>query len=118
MNDNFGHPAGDKALIILTQVMRKVSRDQDIVARSGGEEFLLILPNTSSETALIIAERLRIKVAETQIEPIGTIQVSIGIATSLESNFSTDLVLAEADQALYQAKESGRNRCVVFTLTD
>lgn len=118
VNDNFGHPAGDKALIILTQVMRKVSRDQDIVARSGGEEFLLILPNTSSETALIIAERLRIKVAETQIEPIGTIQVSIGIATSLASNFSTDLVLAQADQALYQAKESGRNRCVVFTLTD
>lgn len=118
VNDNFGHPAGDKVLIVLTQVMRKVSRNQDIVARSGGEEFLLILPNTSSETALIIAERLRIKVAETQIEPIGTIQVSIGIATSLASNFSTDLVLAQADQALYQAKESGRNRCVIFTLID
>ena len=118
VNDNFGHPAGDQALIILTQLMRQVSRDNDLVARSGGEEFILILPNTSSETALTVAERLRITVAETQIDPIGSIQVSIGIATSLENNFSTDLVLTQADQALYQAKESGRNRCVVFTLTD
>lgn len=118
VNDTFGHPAGDQALIILTQLMRKASRDQDIIARTGGEEFLLILPNTASETALTIAERLRVKVANTQIDPIGSIQVSIGIATSPENVVSTETTLNQADEALYQAKKSGRNRCVVFTLTD
>ncbi|HKM16281.1 MAG TPA: sensor domain-containing diguanylate cyclase [Marinospirillum sp.] len=117
VNDTFGHAAGDKALIELTQMMRQISREEDLVARTGGEEFLLILPNTTSSSAQAIAERLRKLVAQTQIEPIGSIQVSIGIATSLESNFSTDLVLAQADQALYQAKKSGRNRCIVFSPT-
>lgn len=118
VNDTFGHPAGDQALIILTQLMRQASRDQDIVARTGGEEFLLILPNTASEIALTIAERLRVKVAQTQIDPIGSIQVSIGIATSPENVVSTETTLNQADEALYQAKKSGRNRCVVFTLQD
>ena len=77
--------------------------------------FVLILPNTSSDTAQTIAERLRIKVAETQINPIGSIQVSIGIATSPENVVSTETTLNQADQALYQAKNLGRNRCEVFT---
>ena len=115
VNDTFGHPAGDKALIALTQVMRQQSREQDLVARVGGEEFVLILPNTSSDTAQTIAERLRIKVAETQINPIGSIQVSIGIATSPENVVSTETTLNQADQALYQAKNLGRNRCEVYT---
>lgn len=117
VNDTFGHAAGDKALVELTKVMHKISREEDLVARTGGEEFLLILSGATTELALSIAERLRIKVSETQIEPIGSIQVSIGIATRLEnSQISNDRVLEQADQALYQAKESGRNRCEVYSL--
>lgn len=115
VNDTFGHAAGDKALVELVKVMRKVSRDQDIVARSGGEEFLLILPNTPTNIAFIIAERLRVTIAETLIEPIGTIKVSIGVASCEGASCSTSEVIDQADQALYEAKSSGRNRSVVFT---
>ena len=114
VNDTFGHQAGDKALIELTQMMRKVSREQDLVARTGGEEFLLVLPETSSEIAQKIAERLRLSVAEMFIEPIGSIKVSIGIATSTKKHESSEEVLKQADAALYQAKSLGRNRCVTF----
>ena len=115
VNDTFGHAAGDKALIELTRMMCQISREQDVVARTGGEEFLLILPNTSSDTAQIIAERLRTSVAAMHLETIGSIQVSIGIATLSASNSSSDEVLNQADEALYQAKNLGRNRCEVYT---
>lgn len=115
VNDTYGHAAGDEALIVLTKVMRQISRDQDIVARVGGEEFLLVLPNTSSKTALTIAERLRERIAETLIEPIGSIKVSIGVSTTSGANAVAAEVLDQADQALYQAKNLGRNRCQVFT---
>lgn len=114
VNDTYGHPAGDKALVSLTQVMQKISREQDLVARVGGEEFLLVLPNTPSDVALVIAERLRTRIEEMLIEPIGSIQISIGIATS-SNNSSAEEVLEHADQALYQAKNLGRNRCEVFS---
>jgi len=116
VNDTFGHAAGDKALIELTQIMRQISRTEDLIARTGGEEFLLILPNTSSISAQTIAERLRKLVAQTQLDPIGSIQVSIGIATLSANNNSSDEVLNQADEALYQAKRLGRNRCEVYTL--
>lgn len=115
VNDTFGHPAGDKVLIALVQVISKLSREHDVVARTGGEEFLLILPNTPIHIAQIIAERLRTRVAEMQIEPIGSINVSIGIAATSESNNSSEDVLNQADEALYRAKSLGRNRCEVFT---
>lgn len=115
VNDTFGHAAGDKALVALAHMMRRLSRDQDIVARTGGEEFLLILPNTPSNTAQIIAERLRSCVADMDIEPIGSIKISVGISTSSENDISSTEVIDQADQALYQAKALGRNRCEVFT---
>ncbi|MCO4321378.1 sensor domain-containing diguanylate cyclase [Aliidiomarina quisquiliarum] len=115
VNDTFGHAVGDNALIALVQMMHKVSREKDIVARTGGEEFLLILPNTPSNIALIIAERLRTNIAEMEIEPIGSIKVSIGVSTSSESDFSSTEVIDQADQALYQAKALGRNRSEVFS---
>lgn len=114
VNDTFGHAAGDTALVELTQVMHQVSREQDIVARTGGEEFLLILPNTPLNIVQIIAERIRSRVEHLHIEPIGSINVSIGIASQSCHNQPTEDVLAQADQALYQAKNQGRNRCVVF----
>jgi len=114
VNDTFGHAAGDKALVKLTEVMNQIARDQDIVARTGGEEFLLILPNTSGDTAQKIAESLRISIAGMHIEPMGSICVSIGIATKAEINIASAEVLNQADQALYQAKNTGRNRSEVY----
>lgn len=111
VNDTFGHALGDKVLIELTQLMQKVSRKQDIVARTGGEEFLLILPSTPSDLAWTIAERLRERVAKMQIEPVGKLTVSIGIATSSKHIKSNEELLKRADLAMYQAKKLGRNRC-------
>ena len=91
--------------------MQKVSRKQDIVARTGGEEFLLILPSTPSDLAWTIAERLRERVAKMQIEPVGKLTVSIGIATSSKHIKSNEELLKRADLAMYQAKKLGRNRC-------
>ena len=101
----------DKVLIELTQLMQKVSRKQDIVARTGGEEFLLILPSTPSDLAWTIAERLRERVAKMQIEPVGKLTVSIGIATSSKHIKPNEELLKRADLAMYQAKKLGRNRC-------
>jgi len=114
VNDTYGHAVGDKVLIELTQLMHKISRKQDIVARTGGEEFLLILPGTPGDLALMIAERLRTQVSELRIEPVGTLSVSIGVATSSKDTQSSDELLKQADLAMYQAKKSGRNRCEVF----
>lgn len=81
-----------------------------------GEEFVLVLPNTDSETAQNIAERLRQRVANMYIEPVGSITISIGISTCCEHKRTPDEVINHADQALYQAKRLGRNRCEVFEL--
>ena len=94
---------------------RTLLREQDIVARTGGEEFLLILPGTDLDTALVIAERLRMSVEQMQIEPIGSIHVSVGVSASSATNKSSEEVLKQADKALYQAKRLGRNRCEVYS---
>ncbi|OOV88041.1 sensor domain-containing diguanylate cyclase [Oceanospirillum linum] len=114
VNDHFGHEAGDKALTSLTQKMSELSRDGDIIARTGGEEFVLVLPSTTQKQALTIAERLRISVAQMQINIVGSIKVSVGIASSRKNTYTPKQVLKQADQALYQAKHRGRNRCVVY----
>lgn len=114
VNDTYGHAGGDKALVALTQITRQICRENDIIARTGGEEFALMLPNTDQETAHTIAERLRERVANMHIEPVGYISISIGIASFNENSASGEEVLNQADQALYKAKNLGRNRCEVF----
>jgi len=113
INDNFGHDVGDETLITLTKIIQKMSRRDDIVARVGGEEFILILPNENTDTSLLIAERLREKIASTPFDSIGNITVSIGIATWPKHNSDIDQVYKLADKALYQAKKQGRNRCII-----
>ena len=113
VNDTFGHDVGDETLKSLTDIIKKLSRKDDIVARIGGEEFVLVLPNESSESALKIAERLRMTVESTNIKTIGFITISIGIATWPKHSNDIGQVYKCADKALYHAKEHGRNRCVV-----
>ncbi|WP_369619826.1 sensor domain-containing diguanylate cyclase [Pseudoalteromonas distincta] len=113
VNDTFGHDKGDETLKALTDIIKKLSRKDDIVARIGGEEFVLVLPNEDSESAFKIAERLREIVESTKIDTIGYITISIGIATWPEHSTDIGQVYKCADKALYHAKEHGRNRCVI-----
>lgn len=113
VNDTFGHDTGDEVLKTLTHIIQSLSRKHDIVARTGGEEFLLVLPNENSDSAFVIAERLRNQVASTLMAKVGYINVSIGIATWPQHSDDIDQVYKCADKALYHAKETGRNKCVI-----
>ena len=113
VNDEFGHDIGDIVLQSLATIIVDVTRENDFVARTGGEEFIVILPNSNASTSFVLAERLRMRVSETFIEPVGCINVSIGISGWPQQLLTVEEVLKHADQALYEAKKMGRNRCIV-----
>ena len=112
VNDRWGHAAGDAVLVHLTALMKQASRAADLVARSGGEEFTLLLPDTTAQEALVLAERLRERIATTPLGHDGHdlhITVSMGISALSAADPGIDAVLVRADQALYDAKAAGRN---------
>lgn len=112
INDNYGHLAGDKVLKIIASVLRKRLRGSDFIARFGGEEFVLMMPNTSWPVGARLAETLRAAIEACPFHFKGervTITMSIGMSAFKPGDHS-DLVLKRADQALYRAKNSGRNR--------
>lgn len=112
INDVHGHAAGDRVLQTFAAVARACLRDGDVIARYGGEEFVLLLPNTEADQFTACCERLR--EAFSRAEPLGvkvdSLSVSIGM-TLLTMHDDLDDALQRADQALYQAKRDGRNRC-------
>src|SRR5664279_5180543 len=111
-NQRHGHLGGDRALELVARIITAQMRRQDLIARFGGEEFCVLLPNTAAEPAELMAERLRAAVrAESSVLP-ERITVSVGVATVESGNTPIELavVLALADQALYQAKLDGRDR--------
>jgi diguanylate cyclase (GGDEF)-like protein len=115
INDRFGHAGGDRALVQLVDILRAAIREIDLVGRLGGEEFAIVLPNTTAAAAYRVAERLRARIADTPVVFEGQIipmTVSIGLAEQLAADRSVETVMSRADQALYRAKESGRNRVV------
>ncbi|MGY3944848.1 sensor domain-containing diguanylate cyclase [Aeromonas tecta] len=114
INDSFGHDVGDQVIVSLAHLMRQDVRPDAALCRSGGEEFLLLLPNVTLKQAEAIAERLRLKVASHEMESAGCITISLGVA-HWSSHQGSDLgaVLKQADKALYEAKRQGRNRVVV-----
>jgi diguanylate cyclase (GGDEF)-like protein len=117
INDTYGHPAGDEVLREVAGAIRETIRNVDIAARYGGEEFAVILPETNHEGAQRMAERLRKVIAERAFSLDGKarrVTVSIGVATSPYDTGSRDELIGKADQALYQAKRSGRDRCVLW----
>lgn len=111
VNDTFGHDMGDVALKQVAGVLRDNSRANDLTCRVGGEEFVLVMPDTSKATAEVIAERIRENVACTDVPAVGKLTLSIGTACQEEAPTS-EAVLKLADDRLYAAKQSGRNRVV------
>lgn len=114
INDTYGHDVGDTVLKKLANIMKENARQQDAVCRSGGEEFIILLPDTTAAAAFAIAERLR-KQVENHLMPngIGFIHVSLGVATWPGHTITVSQALKYSDQALYQAKRQGRNRTIV-----
>jgi two-component system cell cycle response regulator len=120
VNDTYGHPTGDKVLSGIGKILKKLVRRSDLACRYGGEEFAVVLPNVSKESIYTVYDRFREMVSKQSFGHESKqfhITVSIGIAFSNDAESSDDL-LAHADQALYQAKESGRNRIVDYKADD
>lgn len=116
LNDTFGHPIGDKALKATAESILRSVRSVDIASRYGGDEFVIILPETGKTLAVSIAERLRSDVAEIKSLPGGsTLTISIGIASYPEDGEISELFLENVDKALYLAKNRGGNRIEVFS---
>lgn len=111
INDNFGHGVGDQVLKTLARQMSQCFRRNDLVCRAGGEEFVILLPDTSMEMAWNLAERLRRDVESTPIHPLSQLHISIGMAEWPLHASEPYEVLKYADKALYRAKQNGRNRC-------
>ena len=112
VNDSYGHATGDEVLRRFAAVLQKNSRNIDVPARLGGEEFAVLLTSTDRNEAMMVAERLRKQVAEIEINhPKGLVQitVSIGAAALFVGDTTSQIVFNRADTAMYNAKESGRN---------
>lgn len=113
VNDTFGHEMGDWVLKMVAKTIQSAKRDPDIVARIGGEEFALMLPETGAEAAWNVAERLRELVRSNSLK-IGSEQlvltVSLGVAEASARSSGIEAVLREADGALYEAKNTGCNQ--------
>lgn len=120
VNDNYGHQTGDLVLKKLAEICKEVLREVDIIGRVGGEEFAILLPETSEDEGAEVAERLRVAIEKARVPldrglPV-LFHVSIGVASLLSRDDNLDVLLAKADKALYEAKSAGRNRIQVGTL--
>ncbi len=115
INDTYGHKAGDKTLIIIANLLTEHCRETDFVARLGGEEFIMLLPNTDGGSALILANKIRNIIEKTGFNSGGSriaITISCGLSQFHQAD-SGESVFERADQALYKAKAEGRNQCVL-----
>jgi diguanylate cyclase (GGDEF)-like protein len=118
-NDNNGHQAGDLALQITAHCLKASLRSADVASRYGGEEFCILLPQTSIDEAGAIADRIRDRVATTHYphgksQPLGRVSISIGVSTFSSIVSSAETIVAAADRALYEAKHQGKDRTVFY----
>lgn len=114
INDNYGHIAGDKVIQFAASVLDSHSRKDDVAARIGGEEFALLLVNTSENEAQAIAERIRLAVSAEQTALPERMTISMGVYTSHDRSVTAEECVQRADEAMYEAKNSGRNRVVIW----
>ena len=112
VNDTYGHDVGDEVLKVLVNEIKNNIRESDVFVRYGGEEFILLLPNTDLEHALVITQKLRIIIESTRKVDGLRFTVSIGVAAFVDSKDDIESLVKKSDKALYEAKNSGRNRVV------
>lgn len=113
INDTHGHSAGDVVILHIATALKELSRDNDTTARLGGEEFALLLAGADDSRAYAAAERLRENVSAREVEGIGTVTISLGVAACPAHATSERALYAASDAALYRAKGDGRNRTAV-----
>jgi diguanylate cyclase (GGDEF)-like protein len=116
VNDTYGHAVGDEVLMMMTETAMNYLRNVDVLGRFGGEEFVALLPETDSKSALITAERIRENIEQITIAVDGklvSITVSIGVSSYQKGDANIDALMKRADKALYKAKNQGRNRVIV-----
>lgn len=114
LNDEHGHQAGDRAIAAIARICRTAMRSTDLVCRYGGEEFAILLPDTSAPEAVAFAERIRTRIASEVHLSLGplhpqAITASVGVADTEHGSPNIEALLARADRALYEAKHKGRN---------
>ena len=120
INDSYGHNGGDVVLKSISSVIKNKLRDSDICCRYGGEEFVIVLPETASNEAMLIAERLRKIFEQNEINYLSSkinITASFGVADRV-GDIDIDELLKEADKALYRAKNLGRNQVFCAKIND
>jgi len=126
VNDRHGHAVGDKVLVQTTNIIREAIRDSDVIARIGGEEFILLLPHTGREGALLLAERIQRDVRNsavptwhtgmsdnTEVRQSLKVTITMGGATCETSTTNLDEMMSHADKLLYAAKQAGRDRYMI-----
>ena len=115
INDAYGHSRGDEVLAAVATVLRSSLRESDFVGRYGGEEFLLLLPDTGRDQAVVVADKVRLAVASLGLSEIGQpVTASLGVACVPDDAADADTLIRAADRALYAAKGNGRNRVELF----
>jgi diguanylate cyclase (GGDEF)-like protein len=124
INDNYGHPSGDMVLRHVSDILKDSGRKSDFLGRYGGEEFVIILPETGPDDALQVAEKIRQKIESSPIKINADVTLNITLSAGVSgSNAAKQGILLQdilkwADDALYQAKRSGRNRVATFQSTN
>lgn len=113
VNDRFGHLYGDEVLVLLSRLMQEAFRDDDMIFRFGGEEFVLIIGCPDQASCRVVLERFREQVGSTPFPQVGQVTISLG-ATQMSRDIFTGTLLDYADQALYHSKNSGRNKTTFF----
>jgi len=109
INDKYGHDRGDLVLVEISKLVKKLIREVDIFCRWGGEEFMVLLPNTSLKFAVLVAERIRKSIYNLEIEGIEKVSCSFGVV-SFDFEENLDTFIKRVDDKLYKAKNNGRNR--------
>jgi diguanylate cyclase (GGDEF)-like protein len=119
VNDSYGHAVGDKALCHVANTLTKTTRSMDFISRFGGEEFVIVMPNSMAADAFIVARRIQEHLREHDLivddDTTIELRVSIGCAIFPEDGSNGEELVEHADTALYQAKEGGRNRIVMYS---